>query len=151
NLLIECWMGTKWGFYKFPINPDNNNPVLGNELSWRSNPNTVDLITNNALSDLTTINLDKKAAIIFDLQKGLKEQIQSAKQQLIIAQKNNSSSDENKRHWILSLRLLDAIITNVSDTEIQNTLALSNQHYLKLKSQAKNLMREHYLEIVNII
>ena len=22
KILIECWMGAKWGFYKFPLDPD---------------------------------------------------------------------------------------------------------------------------------
>ena len=38
KVLIECWMGAKWGFYKFPLDPDTDQPVIGEQLSWREQP-----------------------------------------------------------------------------------------------------------------
>ena len=35
KVLIECWMGSKWGFYKFPLSPDTDMPLIGEQLLWR--------------------------------------------------------------------------------------------------------------------
>ena len=35
SLLIECWMGEKWGFYKFPLDPARPAPIPATELLWR--------------------------------------------------------------------------------------------------------------------
>lgn len=37
RVLLECWMGAKWGFYKFPLNPARTAPGP-EELSWRPPP-----------------------------------------------------------------------------------------------------------------
>ncbi len=151
NLLIECWMGTKWGFYKFPVDPDNKNPIFGKDLTWRTNPIKIELITDNIISEITVSNLDSKAAIIFNLQQNLKEQIQSAKQQLIIAQKNTIKNSSIKQHWITCLRVIDAIENNNSEHDIQNTLKLSHENYLTIKSQCHQLTHGRYLEIITTV
>jgi hypothetical protein len=150
NLLIECWIGTKWGFYKFPVNPNNENPTLGKDLSWRRNPIKVELITTNSLPDLSQLNLENKAAVIFDLQKNLKEQIQSAKQQLIIAQRKNLKANTLRQTWVLCLRILDAINDKETDIDIQNKLQLSEDFYLELKSKSEKLIHDQYLELLNL-
>ena len=35
KIMIECWMGAKWGFYKFPQDPEKENPAYPGELLWR--------------------------------------------------------------------------------------------------------------------
>jgi hypothetical protein len=35
RVLLECWMGAKWGFYKFPPDPGRATPPGPDELSWR--------------------------------------------------------------------------------------------------------------------
>jgi transcriptional regulator len=37
RVLLECWMGAKWGFYKFPLDPERIAPGP-DELSWRQPP-----------------------------------------------------------------------------------------------------------------
>jgi hypothetical protein len=37
RVLLECWMGAKWGFYKFPLDPARTAPGP-DELSWRPPP-----------------------------------------------------------------------------------------------------------------
>lgn len=37
RVLLECWMGAKWGFYKFPLDPERTAPGP-DELSWRPPP-----------------------------------------------------------------------------------------------------------------
>ena len=39
RVLLECWMGAKWGFYKFPLDPERIAPGP-DELSWRPPPAT---------------------------------------------------------------------------------------------------------------
>lgn len=38
RVLLECWMGAKWGFHKFPLGPDRSAPPGPDELSWRPPP-----------------------------------------------------------------------------------------------------------------
>lgn len=38
RVLIECWMGAKWGFYKFPLDPARPDPPTADELAWRPLP-----------------------------------------------------------------------------------------------------------------
>ena len=35
RVLLECWMGAKWGFYKFPLDPARITAPGPDELSWR--------------------------------------------------------------------------------------------------------------------
>jgi len=38
RVLLECWMGAKWGCYKFPLDPERSTPPGPDELSWRPPP-----------------------------------------------------------------------------------------------------------------
>ncbi|HMA12214.1 MAG TPA: DUF6499 domain-containing protein [Steroidobacteraceae bacterium] len=38
RVLLECWMGAKWGFYKFPLDPERSTPPAPDELAWRPPP-----------------------------------------------------------------------------------------------------------------
>ncbi len=151
KLLIECWMGTKWGFYKFPLNPTKNNPIIGEDLSWRTDPENVKLLDGNTIAALSKSNshFENKAAIVFDLNKDLKQQIQSAKQQLIIAQRQIAQLNHNNKNWILSLRLLDALQSKISDNDIQRSLGLEHVNYESLKRQANDLLNGGYREIIS--
>jgi len=151
NLLIECWMGTKWGFYKFPVDPKIDNPVIGKDLTWRTIPVSVELITGDSISEISQDNLKNKIAVLFDLGKDLKQQINSAKLQLIVAQKNNSNLSLIKNNWILYLRLVDAIDENVNEHDIQNILNIKPQLFTNIKVQAINYVQNQYLDIINLI
>ncbi len=35
QVLIECWMGARWGFRRFPPDPAQDFPILGDGLVWR--------------------------------------------------------------------------------------------------------------------
>jgi len=121
-LLIECWMGSKWGFYKFPINPQNNQPDIGTELSWRNTTTRVRIFTKENIDKLPqTVSMDKLVCVI-DLQKSLKEQMIDLRQQLVMAKKNRVSHDNRQKLWCLCLRLLDAERENASESEILSVL-----------------------------
>ena len=38
RVLLECWMGAKWGFHKFPLDPARRTVPSPDELSWRPPP-----------------------------------------------------------------------------------------------------------------
>ena len=38
RILLECWMGAKWGFYKFPLDPQRATPPGADELALRPPP-----------------------------------------------------------------------------------------------------------------
>ena len=85
KILIECYLGARWGFYKFPLNPAKDMPVIGKDLLWR------DVVIE--AHQLGTENMDYlegdkgKEALGFDLTMPLKEQLESAKKYLIAMQR----------------------------------------------------------------
>jgi len=71
RVLLECWMGAKWGFYKFPLDPERSAPPP-DELSWRPPPQP-------ALPPDTIYQLD----ISFDLSLPLPPQLEAARFRLV--------------------------------------------------------------------
>lgn len=106
RVLIECWMGAKWGFHKFPLDPAYPAPPSPAELSWRPPPAPEPRLTDDAY------RLD----IPFDLSLPLPPQLEAAKFRLV------SRTSELRRsglpaplsvanqcaRWLQMLRLLDA-------------------------------------------
>lgn len=72
RVLLECWMGAKWGFYKFPLDPARVAPGP-DELSWRPPPPATERGENDPL------RLD----IAFDLSLPLPPQLEAAKFRLV--------------------------------------------------------------------
>ena len=114
QILIECWMGAKWGFYKFPLDPARTTPPEPDELAWRL----------PSLSDAppdTAYRLD----ISFDLSLPLPPQLDAAKFRLVsraaeLRRKGLAApmSVANQRErWTHMLRLLDAEAAGVSVDE----------------------------------
>ena len=114
QILIECWMGAKWGFYKFPLDPARTTPPEPGELAWRP----------PSLSDAppdTAYRLD----ISFDLSLPLPPQLDAAKFRLVsraaeLRRKGLAApmSVANQRErWTHMLRLLDAEAAGVSVDE----------------------------------
>ncbi|MFO7542865.1 MAG: DUF6499 domain-containing protein [Thiobacillus sp.] len=106
RVLLECWMGAKWGFYKFPLDPARTAPGP-NELSWRPLP------APETRPDGDPYRLD----IAFDLSLPLPPQLEAAKFRLV------SRASELRRtglaapitvasqraRWTEMLRLLDGV------------------------------------------
>ncbi|HQT30240.1 MAG TPA: DUF6499 domain-containing protein [Thiobacillus sp.] len=104
RILLECWMGAKWGFYKFPLDPARSTPAEPDELAWRPPP----------LSDVppdTAYRLD----ISFDLSLPLPLQLEAAKFRLISRatelRRNGLAAPmtvaNQRERWLRMLRLLD--------------------------------------------
>ncbi|MFP5404590.1 MAG: transcriptional regulator domain-containing protein [Gammaproteobacteria bacterium] len=104
RVLLECWMGAKWGFYKFPLDPDRIAPGP-DELSWRPPPPA----TARAEDDPLRVDVS------FDLSLPLPPQLEAAKFRLVgraaelrrqglAAPKTVANQSER---WTAMLRLLD--------------------------------------------
>jgi len=114
QILIECWMGAKWGFYKFPLDPARTTPPEPDELAWRP----------PSLSDAppdTAYRLD----ISFDLSLPLPPQLEAAKFRLVsraaeLRRKGLAAPmtvANQRERWTHMLRLLDAEAAGVSVDE----------------------------------
>lgn len=68
RVLLECWMGAKWGFYKFPLDPARSAPGP-DELSWRPPPPAAP----SAADD------PRRVEIAFDLSLPLPPQLEAAR------------------------------------------------------------------------
>ena len=79
KILIECWMGAKWGFYKFPLNPNYARPEIPRELLWREREIRVKSLDSN---DSTCIEAKQDTehlkTLQFDLRFSLKQQLDTA-------------------------------------------------------------------------
>jgi hypothetical protein len=106
RVLIECWMGAKWGFHKFPLDPARATPPAPEELSWRPPPPAAP----RPEGDVYRLDL------VFDLARPLPPQLEAARLRLV------SRATELRRRglpaplsvaserakWTRWLRLLDA-------------------------------------------
>lgn len=117
RVLLECWMGAKWGFYKFPLEPERVAPGP-DELSWRPPPQ----------SD-GAVEAPYRVDIAFDLSLPLPPQLEAAKFRLV------SRAAELRRHglaapktvayqrarWTAMLQLLDGDeVPDANSTELLN-------------------------------
>lgn len=71
RVLLECWMGAKWGFHKFPLDPARIAPAP-DELSWRPPPQPD-----------ASIDAPYRLDLAFDLSLPLPQQLEAAKFRLV--------------------------------------------------------------------
>jgi len=129
QVLIECWMGAKWGFRKFPLDPAIAHPE---ELAWREFPVDVEVI--DAAASMQTQLRRENLALNFDLSLPLPAQLEAAKRHLITARqaryKTYTLPPRNLREgapiWRRWLRLLDALARGADLPVIARTLALED-------------------------
>lgn len=128
QVLIECWMGAKWGFAKFPIDPEVVRPAPGLELTWRPQPVEVaEVLPGGELSQSP-----EKMPLVFDLALPLAPQLDQARVRLIGRQraleKAGRLSPRNVRlaapRWTVWLRLLDAVAAGTDLDEVARRLEL---------------------------
>lgn len=134
RVLIECWMGAKWGFYKFPIDPERSVPPGPDELSWRPPPQP-------ASPSGEPYRLD----IRFDLSLPLPPQLEAARFRLVgraaeLRRRGFAApmTVANQRaRWTRMLRLLDS-------DEAQN------EENAPLLDEARAMVRNGYLDILRL-
>ncbi len=81
KVLIECALGARWGFYKFPPDPAADAVVQQERLAWRA----VELPTHLQSADERPDS--GQVALVFDLQLPLAAQLEQAKRLLQIEQR----------------------------------------------------------------
>jgi hypothetical protein len=73
RVLLECWMGAKWGFHKFPLDPFLETPPAADALSWRQPPPVAP----------RTVDDPYRLDIAFDLSLPLPPQLEAARFRLL--------------------------------------------------------------------
>jgi hypothetical protein len=151
RVLIECWMGAKWGFYKFPLDPARDRPKVPEELLWReveAGPIVVNSDDSAYLGDDPA-----RTALGFDLSLPLKPQLDEARQHLLAAQRRLRRVgnlplrvSEGKDWWMRCLRLLDAETAGASEAEITSILIPGGDEdgFNRLRHDAHRLMKDGY-------
>ena len=152
-MLIECALGARWGFHKFPPDPEDDDPVGEGRLSWRDQGERPLPVIDR---DTVPSSLGPETmALAFDLSLPLKPQLEQARRQLQmeaglrrrqgrLVPKRVSTL---KAHWKRLLRLLDA--------EAAGELEAFGKEVAKegldsLAEEAGELMRKGYLELLRI-
>ncbi len=164
KLLIECWMGNKWGFFKFPRAPEIT--ALDTDIHWRDLAPEYFYITQEQLGNWPEVlsEPDRKSVFqqaVIDLARPLKEQLNYLKQQLIMAQRRlkkkgriNAYTIAGKAQlWRLCLRFLDARRANVRDEIIIQTLTADSDMSwtLDIIQNEAEFYLLHYLDILTFM
>ena len=102
RILIECGMGAKWGFYKFPVDPALEFPEIPDQLLWRDQDIRAETVEGQA----QPYEIDLR----FDLRLSLKEQLEGARRYLATQQKTAREADQlfDVEQLTRLLRRLDA-------------------------------------------
>ena len=128
KVLIECWMGARWGFYKFPLDPAIDTPVIGEQLAWRPVEREARRVGPHDGAYLG--GEEGKLALGFDLRLPLREQVELAKRYLQAEQRRQRQEEglkaataaNLKGRWTLCLRVLDGEAEGHSLDELARTL-----------------------------
>ena len=147
KVLIECALGARWGFYKFPPDPADEDPVGGGRLNWRDFTLEPILVCNQEAHD----DGEPGAVMLrFDLSLPLREQLASAKRLLQIEQRNRIQAGIIKAPRIVAhheqlcrlLRLLDALHAGAVPGQIQAILYAESTETLSKDQRDAILLRD---------
>lgn len=131
RVLLECWMGAKWGFYKFPLDPGRGTPPDPDELSWRPPPQPAPHLDEACRLDVS-----------FDLSLPLPPQLEAAKFRLVgrAAELRRQGIPAPKTvanqcaRWVHMLQALDGVIPpegNLDDL-LRKARAMTQSGYLDI-------------------
>ena len=153
KVLIECWMGAKWGFYKFPLNPSYTSPKVPDELLWREKEINFEQLQEDSNSKQAYI-----ATLSFDLRFSLKEQLEMARIKLAKQRRTRQKAgqlkariQDNVNEWTILLRFADAIDEGVEVDKAISYLCpymeadLSECH---IQEKLQNMFKSGYLDIL---
>jgi hypothetical protein len=154
KLLIECWMGNKWGFYQFPVSPELN--ALAVDITWRPLPQDYHAPENSNDLNKEKLNYD----IRFDLSKSLKEQLASAKHEVLIAQRRLRKLGDlcaytlegKKMMWRSCLEFIDTnSVPDNCEFNPELNLDLSSELNYELISSESKYFLCNYLSILTFL
>ncbi len=150
RVLIECWMGAKWGFYKFPLDPATDNPLGPERLRWRERVQPVVTVTPQ---DTAWLAADPaRVAAGFELDLPLKPQLERVTRWLQARQARLRKSGElqmrtlssRRETWLQLLRCADALAAGVGEREIRAVLDVD-------VARARRLVGGGHLELLDTI
>lgn len=159
KILIECWLGAKWGFYKFPLDPATDEPSVGEQLAWRE---VAVAIEQFGPDDIGRITPDGPEVVLgFDLTLPLKEQLEAAKTWLVARQHRlrkegailMKSISAQRDYLTLCLRTLDALSQGAGEDEIAHYFTgdmegAFNSQWPGMVGEAQTLMNGGYRELL---
>ncbi|WP_456373820.1 transcriptional regulator domain-containing protein [Thiolapillus sp.] len=147
KVLIECALGARWGFHKFPPDPRDDDPVGEGRLSWR--PQSEEALPE--LSEVAATLMPEQMALVFDLSLPLRPQLDQARHQLQLeaSRRRREQQLQPKRvsllkdHWVTLLRILDA---SAAGEEVQARQQFGDHAV----SEARKMMAKGYLQLLRI-
>ena len=162
KVLIECWMGGKWGFYKFPLDPAIEQPRMGEQLSWRETEQPVQCVQDG--DDVYLGEDAARVALGFDLDLPLRQQLEAARRFLQIRQAGLRRSGEVvmrtvgslASHWCCLLRMLDGVNSGESAVAVHALLASAcageqaESTATSLLAEAQQLVAGGYRELLRL-
>jgi len=158
SVLIECWMGAKWGFYKFPLNPSIEQPCIGEQLSWRELEESVHEVKGAGSPYLD--GYAGRIALGFDLELPLRRQFETAKRFLQMRKARLrregtltlQSVGRHRERWTLMLRLLDGLQAGEEPCEMYARLGqeIPDGAETTLLTEAEAMVNGGYREILRL-
>ena len=125
KVLIECALGARWGFHKYPPDPAIVDAVGEGLLTWREFPRKTVIV---GAQDEAWLGAEaSRVAIGFDLTRPLRHQIDQAKRTVQLLQRKRCRSGDvelaSARHsaagFVLMVRLLDGLAAAADEAELQ--------------------------------
>ncbi|GEM_PF-4341366 len=154
KLLIECWMGYKWGFFQYPQSPQVNALDLPNGTQWRPLAADFQTAENPCISHGDDIIL----SIEYDLSRSIKEQLMRAKQKVIIAQRRLKQAGKLQTYtiagksalWEKCLQFLDKRDAIINDQLLTNDRGTGNFSSQRIACEANHYVL-NYLSILSLM
>lgn len=142
-VFIECWMGAKWGFLKFPPDPSLDTVSSPEPVSWRKIETSVQIV---GTDEIRSRNNDHVVGLQFDLTLPLKAQLDAARVYLIAEQRRRQQEHTlqlqtiagNVQRWTQLLRLLDAEAAGAPIERIADLLFVDHADPRAAISAARN-------------
>lgn len=156
RVLIECALGARWGFYKFPLDPDTERPVIGEQLTWREVPQ--DVIVVHAEDDAYLSDDPARIALGFDLDLPLRDQLERAKRHLLATQRGRVRDGRVHMRSIIALagdwrrylRCLDGLAAGADPGELGEVLDRTAAEIEVDSREARRLRDGGYREILTV-
>jgi hypothetical protein len=152
KVLIECALGARWGFYKFPPDPADDDPVGHDRLVWREVPQESLMLASGEPAPEGS----QQASLVFDLGLPLAPQLDQAKRRLQIEQRRRIAAGlvtpariaDHTERLIQALRLLDGVVAGVPLQQRAAELSLTNEAALRAEEEALFLRDGGYPQLL---
>jgi hypothetical protein len=152
KVLIECALGARWGFYKFPPDPADDDPFGGGRLVWREVVQEVAVL----VAAQTVPASAQQATLVFDLGLPLTPQLEQAKRRLQIERRRRSAAEgllpprivDHAPRLTRRLRLLDGLQAGEPTSGLASGLPLSPDRVEIVKAEALALRDGGYRHLL---